>query len=181
MIETKKDNRSGGTSFGRLRYVRGGVHLDPRATKIELTIDSDTSVGIDACAELSRAIEAELDREEEDFSLTVMSAGIGSELRSLRQYRNSSRPAEVLLTNGVKILAKLDEATEEGITLSYEEKQAVEGKKKKQLVTSPAPTLSPRSNGRRSGWISNSTKLKNKITTQWTISISSATLPSSKS
>ena len=54
---------------------------------IELTIDSDTSVGIDACAELSRAIEAELDREEEDFSLTVMSAGIGSELRSLRQYR----------------------------------------------------------------------------------------------
>ena len=97
---------------------------------IELTIDSDTSVGIDACAELSRAIE------EEDFSLTVMSAGIGSELRSLRQYRKLvGRPAEVLLTNGVKILAKLDEATEEGITLSYEEKQAVEGKKKKQLVT----------------------------------------------
>lgn len=103
---------------------------------IELTIDSDTSVGIDACAGLSRAIEAELDREEEDFSLTVMSAGIGSELRSLRQYRKLvGRPAEVLLTNGVKILAKLDEATEEGITLSYEEKQAVEGKKKKQLVT----------------------------------------------
>ena len=103
---------------------------------IELTIDSDTSVGIDACAELSRAIEAELDREEEDFSLTVMSAGIGSELRSLRQYRKLvGRPAEGLLTNGVKILAKLDEATEEGITLSYEEKQAVEGKKKKQLVT----------------------------------------------
>ena len=103
---------------------------------IELTIDSDTSVGIDACAELSRAIEAELDREEEDFSLTVMSAGIGSELRSLRQYRKLvGRPAEVLLTNGVKILAKLDEATEEGITLSYEEKQAVEGKKKIQLVT----------------------------------------------
>ena len=99
-------------------------------------IDSDTSVGIDACTELSRAIEAELDREEEDFSLTVMSAGIGSELRSLRQYRKLvGRPAEVLLTNGVKILAKLDEATEEGITLSYEEKQAVEGKKKKQLVT----------------------------------------------
>ena len=103
---------------------------------IELTIDSDTSVGIDACAELSRAIEAELDREEEDFSLTVMSAGIGSELRSLRQYRKLvGRPAEVLLPNGVKILAMLDEATEEGITLSYEEKQAVEGKKKKQLVT----------------------------------------------
>ena len=104
--------------------------------EVELTIDSDTSVGIDACASLSRAIEAELDREEEDFSLTVMSAGIGSELRSLRQYRKLvGSPVEVLLANGVKILAKLDAVDEQGITLSYEEKQAVEGKKRKQLVT----------------------------------------------
>ena len=103
---------------------------------IELTIDSDTSVGIDACAELSRAVEAELDREEEDFSLTVMSAGIGSELRSLRQYRKLiGQSVEVLLTSGIKILAKLDAVSENDITLSYEEKQAVEGKKKKQLVT----------------------------------------------
>ena len=104
--------------------------------EIELTIDSDTSVGIDACAELSRAVEVELDREEEDFSLTVMSAGIGSELRTLRQYRKLvGRSVEVLLTSGIKILAKLDEVSENDITLSYEEKQAVEGKKKKQLVT----------------------------------------------
>lgn len=104
--------------------------------EIELTIDSDTSVGIDACAELSRAVEAELDREEEDFSLTVMSAGIGSELRTLRQYRKLvGRSVEVLLTSGIKILAKLDEVSENDITLSYEEKQAIEGKKKKQLVT----------------------------------------------
>ena len=96
--------------------------------EIELTIDSDTSVGIDACAELSRAVEAQFDRDEEDFSLTVMSAGIGSELKSLRQYRKlAGKSAEVLLTSGVKILAKLEEVT-------YEEKQAVEGKKKKQLV-----------------------------------------------
>ena len=102
----------------------------------ELTLDSATSVGIDACAELSRAIEAELDREAEDFSLTVMSAGIGSELRSLRQYRKLlGHSVEVLLLSGVKLLARLDEVTDEGITLSYEEKQAVEGKKRKQLVT----------------------------------------------
>ena len=103
--------------------------------EIELTIDSDTSVGIDACVALSRAVEADLDRDAEDFSLTVASAGIGSELRTLRQYRKLvGRPVEVLLTNGVKILAHLDEATDEGVTLSYEEKQAVEGKKRKQLV-----------------------------------------------
>ena len=103
--------------------------------EIELTIDSDTSVGIDACVALSRAVEADLDRDAEDFSLTVASAGIGSELRTLRQYRKLvGLPVEVLLTNGVKILAHLDEATDEGVTLSYEEKQAVEGRKRKQPV-----------------------------------------------
>ena len=103
--------------------------------EIELTIDSDTSVGIDVCVALSRAVEADLDRDAEDFSLTVASAGIGSELRTLRQYRKLvGRPVEVLLTNGVKILAHLDEATDEGVTLSYEEKQAVEGRKRKQPV-----------------------------------------------
>ena len=39
--------------------------------EIELTVDGDTSVSIDACAALSRAVEADLDREEEDFSLTA--------------------------------------------------------------------------------------------------------------
>ena len=105
------------------------------SNEIELTIDSDTSVAIDACVALSRAIEAEFDREAEDFSLTVMSAGIGSELRTLRQYRKLvGGSVEVLLASGVKILAKLDAVDDDGITLSYEEKQAVEGKKRKQLV-----------------------------------------------
>lgn len=105
------------------------------ANEIEITIDSDTSVAIDACAALSRAIEAEFDRDAEDFSLTVMSAGIGSELRTLRQYRKLvGGSVEVLLANGVKVLAKLDAVDDDGITLSYEEKQAVEGKKRKHLV-----------------------------------------------
>ena len=92
-------------------------------------------MGIDACAELSRAVEAELDRDVEDFSLTVMSAGIGSELRSLRQYRKLvGSPVEVLLANGIKLLARLDEVSDDAITLSYEEKQTIEGKKRKQLV-----------------------------------------------
>ena len=102
--------------------------------EIELTIDSDTTVGIDACVELSRAIEADLDRDAEDFSLTVASAGIGSDLRTLRQYRKiTGRPVEVLLTSGVKILARLEAADEEGITLSYDEKVTVEGRKRKEL------------------------------------------------
>ena len=105
------------------------------SNEVELLIDSDTHVTIERCVELSRTLEAEFNRDEEDFSLTVASAGIGSELKNIRQYRKLiGQSVEVLLLSGVKVLAKLDEVTEDGITISYEEKQAVEGKKRKVLV-----------------------------------------------
>ena len=105
------------------------------SNEVELLIDSDTHVTIERCVELSRTIEAEFNRDEEDFSLTVASAGIGSELKNIRQYRKLiGQSVEVLLLSGVKVLAKLDEVTEDGITISYEEKQAVDGKKRKVLV-----------------------------------------------
>ena len=103
--------------------------------EIELLIDSDTAVKLEDCAALNRAIEAEFDREVEDFSLMVASAGIGSELKLLRQYNKIiGSSVEVLLKDGIKLLAKLDSADEAGITISYEEKQAVEGKKRKVTV-----------------------------------------------
>lgn len=103
--------------------------------EIELLIDSDTAVKLEDCAALNRAIEAEFDREVEDYSLMVASAGIGSELKLLRQYHKIlGSSVEVLLRDGIKILAKLDDANEEGIAISYEEKQLVEGKKRKQMV-----------------------------------------------
>ena len=103
--------------------------------EIELLIDSDTAVKLEDCAALNRAIEAELDREVEDYSLMVASAGIGSELKLLRQYSKIlGNSVEVLLKDGIKLLAKLDSADEQGIAISYEEKQLVEGKKRKQTV-----------------------------------------------
>ena len=103
--------------------------------EIELLIDSDTAVRLEDCAALNRAIEAELDREVEDFSLMVASAGIGSELKLLRQYvKIIGSSVEVLLKDGIKILAKLEKADNDGIAISYEEKQLIEGKKRKQTV-----------------------------------------------
>lgn len=102
---------------------------------ISLIVDSDTSVSIDACAMLNRAVGEAFDRDVEDYSLTVASAGIGEALKSLRQYKKLlGASVEVLLTNGTKILATLDEADDEGITLSYDETVAVEGKKRKQTI-----------------------------------------------
>ncbi|MFI3282734.1 MAG: ribosome assembly cofactor RimP [Rikenellaceae bacterium] len=109
------------------------------SNEVELTIDSDTHVSIDTCIMISKAIEGEFDREVEDFSLTVASAGIGSELKLLRQYQKLvGGSVEVLLFSGIKITAKLIEANDEGIKVEYTQRQSVEtpsGKKKKQDVT----------------------------------------------
>ena len=101
---------------------------------IDLVLDSDTSVSIDACAKLNRAIGDRFDRDEEDYSLTVASAGIGEPLKLVRQYKKLvGESVEVLLKSGVKVLATLDEVTDEAITVSYDEAVVVEGKKKKQM------------------------------------------------
>lgn len=101
---------------------------------IDLVLDSDTSVSIDACAMLNRAIGDAFDRDEEDYSLTVASAGIGEPLLLARQYKRLvGESVEVLLKSGVKILATLDEVSDSGITISYDEAIVVEGKKRKQM------------------------------------------------
>jgi len=111
------------------------VRVTP-ANEIVVTVDSDTQVGIDRCVELSRSIEEALDRDQEDFELTVMSAGIGQPLKYLRQYRKLiGSPVEVVLKDGGKIVGKLVDASDNQIVVEYEERVTVEGKKRKQLVT----------------------------------------------
>lgn len=103
------------------------------SNEIEVVIDSDGSVDIDDCVRLSRAIEESLDREDEDFELTVTSAGIGQPLKLLRQYKKLvGKPVEVVLNNGTKIRGELRDADENSITIAYKEMRTVEGKKRKQ-------------------------------------------------
>jgi len=52
---------------------------------IEVYVDSDTAVNIDHCAELSRSIESQLDRDAEDFELSVLSWGLSGALKMDRQ------------------------------------------------------------------------------------------------
>ena len=101
---------------------------------IDLILDSDTSVSIDTCAMLNPAIGEAFNRDEEDYSLTVASAGIGEPLKLVRQYKKLvGESVEVLLKSGIKILATLDEVSDEAVTISYDEAIVVEGKKKKQM------------------------------------------------
>lgn len=106
------------------------------ANDIEIVIDSDTYVSIDQCIVLSKSIEAELDREVEDFSLSVYSSGIGQPLLKERQFHKCvGKPVEVVLKKGTKLTGILVEFTGQSITLEYQSKEAVEGKKRKELVT----------------------------------------------
>ena len=52
---------------------------------IEVYVDSDTAVNIDHCAELTRIVESRLDRDVEDYELSVISWGLSGALRSDRQ------------------------------------------------------------------------------------------------
>ena len=105
------------------------------ANDICVVLDSDNSVAVDDCVALSRAMSARIEEQTDDFSLVVTSAGIGQPLKLLRQYHKLvGRSIEVVLADGCKVLATLDAADDNGITISYQEKVAVEGKKRKQLV-----------------------------------------------
>jgi ribosome maturation factor RimP len=70
---------------------------------IKVILDGDKEVNIKDCINISRVIEGALDRDEEDFSLEVASAGVGSPLKFPRQYhKNLGRKLEVISTEGFK-------------------------------------------------------------------------------
>jgi len=78
------------------------------ANVIELYLDSDSSVTIDDCVAVSRFIEEHLDRDAEDFELSVSSAGIDEPLLMMRQYKKYIGK-ELIITDkeGVKKMYKL--------------------------------------------------------------------------
>lgn len=103
---------------------------------IILTIESeDGKIELEDCVSLSRFFETKFDREVEDYSLTVSSAGLDQPFKVLKQYLKAvGTKVEVQLKGGRKMVATLEAADEEGITLKYSVREAVEGKKKKELV-----------------------------------------------
>ncbi|WP_459211285.1 ribosome assembly cofactor RimP [Aquimarina rhabdastrellae] len=106
--------------------------------KIQVIIDGDNGVTVDNCIAISRAIEHNLDREEEDFSLDVMSAGITEGLVHLRQYKkNVGRTLEVQ-TQEEKIKGELIETTDEQITLEWKAREPKPIGKGKVTVTKRA-------------------------------------------
>jgi ribosome maturation factor RimP len=103
---------------------------------VEVTIESEEGkVELEDCVAISRFFETKFDRETEDYSLTVTSAGLDQPFKVLKQFVKAvGKKVEVQLKGGKKMVAVLEAADEESITLKYSQKEAVEGKKKKEIV-----------------------------------------------
>ena len=103
--------------------------------QVELDVE-DGNVAINDCVSVSRNIEHNLDREEQDFELSVSSAGLDKPFRVLQQYtKNVGNEVKVqLMEKNNTIEGMLTEVGENGIKLTTTSKERVEGKKKKEVV-----------------------------------------------
>ena len=103
---------------------------------VEVTIESEEGkVELEDCVAISRFFETKFDRETEDYSLTVTSAGLDQPFKVLKQFVKAvGKKVEVQLKGGKKMVAVLEAADEDSVTLKYSQKEAVEGKKKKEIV-----------------------------------------------
>jgi len=112
------------------------VELDVRAgNNILLEIDGVDGFTIQDCIEFSRAVEHNLDREEDDFELNVSSPGLDKPFRVIEQYKkNVGRDVKVITKDDTKFKGNLKRVGDAEIELEYSYKEKIEGKKKKKTV-----------------------------------------------
>ena len=116
-------------------YFLVDIEISPD-DRIVVEIDHADGVWIEDCVALSRYIEDHLSRDEEDYELEVGSAGLGQPFKVPQQYHCFvGKDVEVLDTDGKKYKGVLKSVDGGDFTVTVEEKQKVEGKKRPQLVS----------------------------------------------
>ena len=89
--------------------------------KISVFIDGDHRVTIETCRELNHFLNESLDREKEDFDLTVSSAGADRPLKLPRQYKkNIGNALDVVSKTGEKLTGTVITVNETGIELEIQ-------------------------------------------------------------
>lgn len=103
---------------------------------IHVELDKEEGyVAIADCMAVSRNVEHNLDREQEDFELHVSSAGLDKPFRVLAQYtKNIGREVKVVTKSGDKLQGILRKASNEELIVETSKMIKPEGKKKKELV-----------------------------------------------
>lgn len=103
--------------------VEAAVNQAPKGAKVTVYLDGDQGISIDTCAEVSRALSARLEEEEEDamngkYVLEVSSPGLDQPLKLRRQYvKNVGRNIKVLLQDNQTTKGTLREVSEDAIAL----------------------------------------------------------------
>jgi ribosome maturation factor RimP len=92
--------------------------------EIKVIIDGDDGVMLSDCMFFSRAVEHNLDREEFDFSIEVLSAGASSPLNSPRQFiKNIGRDIQIVDRDKRTETGLLTVADEEGVTIIWKARE----------------------------------------------------------
>jgi len=105
------------------------------ANKIMVLIDAFEGSNVKDCIEISRFIESNLDRDEEDFELEVSTPGLGKALKVSEQYiKNIGRNVTVQPKEGKEITGELISFEDGNLEVKEEKMIKPEGKKKKEKV-----------------------------------------------
>lgn len=105
------------------------------ANKIEVLVDGDNGLSIDEVVRISRHIEHNLDREKEDFSLTVSSPGLDRSLNSERQFRKNIGRKIWIKTLAAEFKGNIIEVDENSVTLEWKAREPKPIGKGKHTVT----------------------------------------------
>lgn len=103
---------------------------------IQVFLDQPGGISIRTCAEFSRLIESNLDRENEDFELRVSSPGLDKAFKVPQQYIiNIGNCINVVDLDGEKYKGILKASDETGIEMEAEVRVESPGRKKKVIET----------------------------------------------
>ena len=103
---------------------------------IKIVVDGDNGVLVEDCMFISRAIEHNIDREEYDFSLEVLSSGAATPLVLPRQYkRHVGRNLEVKTLDSQSLEGEITSVNDDGVVLTWKTREPKPVGKGKVTVT----------------------------------------------
>ena len=112
-------------------YFLVDIQMDGGDDRIVIEIDHADGVWIEDCAELSRFLQEKLGDELGDYEMEVGSAGLGQPFKVAQQYVNHvGDDVEVVDAQGKKIVGVLKAVDGRQFTVTTQEKQIPEGKKR---------------------------------------------------
>ena len=112
-------------------YFLVDIQMDGGDDRIVIEIDHADGVWIEDCAELSRFLQEKLGDELGDYEMEVGSAGLGQPFKVAQQYVNHvGDDVEVVDAQGQKIVGVLKSGDGNQFTVTTQEKQIPEGKKR---------------------------------------------------